>query len=386
MGFSGRGMAGDLQVGFGFRPGFGQEPDAAPEAASEQQPPQPVDAVADHADGSSRPPPRAAVLGRQGLGRRPEIARGNPALVGVFHPGPIGQGQQRGHRQHQPVAGDARRIGPSGLVPFPAQALDRLEAQFDPETQRVPTHPNFLRRKVGQDDPRFLLFHVPDRQQGATAFGGGGAEGGSRPDPGGIRTGNEGAGGQPAASLGAEGDAFRIPHVGMPALSTYLLPQFGTGYAPVAQHNHGHFPGDRRGQFPQQFHYRVHPGPALVGPQDAPGHGNGATPVDHADDDGGGVVPFQRGVNRQGQPVGTPPGQDPPEQGREAEAHVQFGLAGTRPVAAVVQPLPEILAEVVPSTPGRECRGHGVLAGAAGENSTAHPQNQAGQLWPGEVR
>ena len=92
--------------------------------------------------------------------------------------------------------------------------------------------------------------------------------------------------------------------------------------------------------------------------------------------------PFNVGSTARAQPVGTPPGQDPPEQGREAEAHVQFGLAGTRPVAAVVQPLPEILAEVVPSAPGREGGGHGVLAGAAGENSTAHPQNQAGQLWP----
>ena len=33
----------------------------------------------------------------------------------------------------------------------------------------------------------------------------------------GIRTGNEGAGGQPPAALSAESDVFRIPHVGMPA-------------------------------------------------------------------------------------------------------------------------------------------------------------------------
>ena len=75
-----------------------------------------------------------------------------------------------------------------------------------------------------------------------------------------------------------------------------------------------------------------------------------------------------------------------PEQWGEAEAYVQFGLAGTGPVAAVVEPLPEILAEVVPSAPGREGGGHGVLAGAAGQNGPADPQYQAGQLWPGEVR
>ena len=265
-----------------------------------------------------------------------------------------------------------------------------FEAQFDPEAQGIPTGSSLLGRQVGEDDPGFFLLDVPDDQQGAAAFGSGGAEGGAATDPRGVGTGNEVLSGQPAASLGAEGDAFRIPHVGMPApdhdrglaLSAYLLPQFRTGQAPVAQHDHGHFLWNRRGQFPQQFHYRVHPGAAL----DAPGHGNGATPVNHADDDGGGLVAFQSGVNRQGQPTGPPPGEHPPEQGRKAETHVQFGPAGAGPVAAVVEPLPEILAEVVPSAPGRECGGHGVLAGAAGENGPTHPLDQAGQLWSGEVR
>ena len=193
-------------------------------------------------------------------------------------------------------------------------------------------------------------------------------------------------GGQPAASLGAEGDAFWIPHVGMPALSAYLLPQFRTGQAPVAEHDHGHFLGNRRGQFPQQFHYRVHPGAALGDAVDAPGHGNGATPVDHADDDGGGLVAFERGINGQGQATGTPPGKDPAEQRRKAETHVQFGLAGAGPVATVVEPLPEILAQAVPVAPGGEGRRHGVLAGAASENGPADPQGQAGQLWLREVR
>ena len=83
----------------------------------------------------------------------------------------------------------------------------------------------------------------------------------------------------------------------MPALGAYLSPQLGTGYAPVAEHDDGYFLGHRRGQFPEQFHHGVHPGPALGGPVDAPGHGNGATPVDHADDDGGGLVAFERGIN-----------------------------------------------------------------------------------------
>ena len=125
-------MVGDFQVGLGFRPGFGQQPDAAPEAAPEQQPPQPVDAVADDADGPYRPAPGVAAPGSRRLGRCAQVAWGNPAVMGVFHPrikygagsGAVGQGQQRRHRQHQPVAGDPRRIGPSGLVPLPAQAFD----------------------------------------------------------------------------------------------------------------------------------------------------------------------------------------------------------------------------------------------------------------------
>ena len=103
--------------------------------------------------------------------------------------------------------------------------------------------------------------------------------------------------------MGAEADVLPIPHVGMPALGAYLSPQLGTGDAPVAEHDHGHFLGNRRGQFPEQFHRGVHPGPALSGPVDAPGHGNGATPVDHADDYGGGLVAFERGINGQGQPA-----------------------------------------------------------------------------------
>ena len=51
-----------------------------------------------------------------------------------------------------------------------------------------------------------------------------------------------------------------------------------------------------------------------------------------------------------------------------------------------VPPLPEILAPAVPSTPGRECGGHGVLAGAAGQDGPTDPQYQAGQWWLGEVR
>ena len=150
-------MASNLQVELGFRPGFGQQPDAAPEAAPEQQAPEPVDAVADHADGARRTATGVPVIGRQRFGRRPQVAWGDTSVLGVFHSGAVGQGQQGGHREHQPVAGDARWVGAAGLVPLPAQALEGLEAQLNPEAQRVPTDPDLLRRQVSEDDPRFLL-------------------------------------------------------------------------------------------------------------------------------------------------------------------------------------------------------------------------------------
>ena len=80
----------DLQIGLGIRPGFGQQPDAAPEAAFEQQPPEPVDTVSDHADGARWSAPRVPVIGSQRLGRRAQVAWGNPAVLGVFHPGAVG--------------------------------------------------------------------------------------------------------------------------------------------------------------------------------------------------------------------------------------------------------------------------------------------------------
>ena len=99
-----------------------------------------------------------------------------------------------------------------------------------------------------------------------------------------------------------------------------------------------------------------------------------------------GARPRSPGVDGQGQSAGAPPGEDPAKQRREAESYVQLGLAGTCPVAAVVEPLPEILAEVVPAAPGREGGGDGVLAGAAGEDGPTDPQDQTGQLWLRKVR
>ena len=134
-----------------------------------------------------------------------------------------------------------------------------FEPQLDPEAQRVPTHPDFLRRKVGQDDPRLLLFHVPDRRQGAAAFGGGGAESGSPANPGGIGTRNEGAGGQPPSALGTEGDVFRIPHVGMAAPRSWS----GAGSERVSVSTISGWPSPGRTAPPRSFPWAP-PGPVLA--------------------------------------------------------------------------------------------------------------------------
>ena len=144
--------------------------------------------------------------------------------------------------------------------------------------------------------PGFFLLGVPDHQESAATFGLGSAEGGAAANPGGIGTAQEALGGQPASTFGAESDVLPVAHTGMPALGAYLLPQFGTGYAPVAEHDDGHIPGNRWGQFLEQFHRGVHPGAFLGGLVDAPGHGDGAATVDDADDDGGDLVPFQRPI------------------------------------------------------------------------------------------
>ena len=73
---------------------------------------------------------------------------------------------------------------------------------------------------------------------------------------------------------------------------------------------------------------------------------------------------FHPGAVGQDQATGAPPGKDPPQQRRGAERDGQLGLAVSRPVAAVVEPFSEVLAQAVPSAPGREGRGFGVQAGS----------------------
>ena len=150
-------MAGDPQVGPGFRPGFGQQPAPVPAASPEQQSPQPVDAVSDHADLPFRPLPTAAAPILQRLRQRPQVAWVNPAVLGVLHPrikygagsGAAARGQRCRHRQRRSVAGDTGRAGEPGLAPLSSQALEGLEALFNPEAQGVPAHPGLPGRQAG---------------------------------------------------------------------------------------------------------------------------------------------------------------------------------------------------------------------------------------------
>ena len=100
-----RGMVGD-QGWFGFRPGFGQQPDTVPEPSSEQQPPQPVDAVADDADGPYRPAPGVAAPGS----RRPPY----PVRVRLWAACAGCLGQSCGHGRLPPWC---RRPGPAASPP-----------------------------------------------------------------------------------------------------------------------------------------------------------------------------------------------------------------------------------------------------------------------------
>ena len=280
----------------------------------------------DHAHGARRTAPRVTVIGSQRFGRRPQVAWSNPPLLGVLHPGAIGQGQQGGHRQDEPVPGDAGGVGAPRLVPLPAQALEGLEAQLDPEAQGVPAGTHLIGCKVGEDDPGFLLFGGAGCRRWALVEGG-------APNPRRIGTGDEALGGN-RLPPSAESDVLSVAHTGMPALIP-SLPQLGTG---LAEHDDGQ--GTAGAQGLQQFHGG---GAGLVACRmcQARGWRNCGS---HADDDGGGLVAFEGGVYGQGQAARPPPAEDPPQQWREAESYVQLGLAGSRAVAAVVEPLPEALA------------------------------------------
>ena len=89
--------------------------------------------------------PATAVSGRQRPGRRSQAAGGQPCHRRLppwsRRPGSASPPTTRTN------AAKSAPVSPAGLLPLPTQALDRLGRQL-PEAERVPTHPNFVRRKV----------------------------------------------------------------------------------------------------------------------------------------------------------------------------------------------------------------------------------------------
>ena len=105
-------MADDLDLGVGFGPGFGQQPNPTPEPALVEQASPPADAVADYTDRSYPPLPRVAALGSRRPGRRPQPAGVELPVLGVLHPGAVGQGQPAGGGSPWTVpANGGRRAG-----------------------------------------------------------------------------------------------------------------------------------------------------------------------------------------------------------------------------------------------------------------------------------
>ena len=157
-----------------------------------------------------------------------------------------------------------------------------------------------------------------------------------RPIHGRIGTGDEALGGQSFAAVSAESDVLSVAHTGMPAWIPYLLPQLGTGDAPVAEHDDGPYSreplGPRLAAVPRWGPSRS----LLVGVPDVPGQGM-AQPVENADDDGGGLVALRVGSwPRPSRPTATSRG--PTAAWREAR--VTSSSVWRDWLAAVVEPLP----------------------------------------------
>ena len=156
----------DLQIGLGLGTRFGQQLDAGPEPALEQQPPPPVDAMTDYAEWARPLLPGVAMFGPQGLGRGTQVGWSGPAIMSVFDTGVVGQDLQGGHR-----SGGRSVSMTQGSSCWAYQTASRVQ-----------------RCRAGE--PKAVL----------------------RPTPASVETGDEGVGGQPLAATGAEGDVLPTPH------------------------------------------------------------------------------------------------------------------------------------------------------------------------------
>ena len=200
MGFSCRGMAGDLQVELGFRPGFGQVARrgsrAGPGSSNRlsQSMPWRITLTV-----PARPAPTAVVSGRQVFRRRSQIALGQSSGHWRLPP----WCHRPGSAASPPTTpANATKSAPGRFYGSLSHFHPRLLTALNPNSIQKRSAYQLTPTSSGGRSVRMIQgsswFNVPDRQQGATAFGVGPAESGPPPDPGGIRTGNEGS--RPAAA------------------------------------------------------------------------------------------------------------------------------------------------------------------------------------------
>jgi len=126
-------MVGDPQHRGSAGPRLRCEPKAAPRPPAQQLPKHLTHTLLENTNSSG-------ASADEPLGRGMQARRRQDPKGGIFHPGAISHHPDHGHRQHQPVAGYSSRVGPLGMLPLPPNAFEGTEAQFDPDSQTIPTY------------------------------------------------------------------------------------------------------------------------------------------------------------------------------------------------------------------------------------------------------
>ena len=242
----------------------GGEPDAGPEAVAVKQAAEAGGALPQHAEAARSPGLR------RGAGRRSAQPAGRPAAgAGLFTAGAVGDGQQRGHGQDQPVPGHAHEVRAVRAAPLPAAppgprkpcSIQWRQAQGRPRCApagcrsagpRAPRNPGRAAQSACRagDPPRRPRPPHPKRARSAA----------QRPHR------------HPGAAGWAEGDVRRVAQDGMPAQLPDPCPQVAAVQPPVAEDVHRHPGRHRRGRQPQPAPVVGDPGFRRVGPHHVPGH------------------------------------------------------------------------------------------------------------------
>jgi hypothetical protein len=181
----------------------------------------------------------------------------------------------------------------------------------------------------------------------------------------------------PLAARG-EGGIRADAHQGMPPIRPNGAPQRRTPQAAVGHDQHHHRGGHDGAQEQQQSFQVGQPHALALVRQHHPGHGDGRSPVEHAETEDHHPPAQRGGIDGDGQGGTAPPVQHPRQQRGEAGGDVQARRPGGGAVAAVVEPLPQAGAQRMLGEPQRRHGGQdGPLAAALGDEQRHHPQRQA---------